>query len=546
MATANIKAVITAEDRASGTIGGFGDKIHHAGRIAAAALAGVGAAAIAGGVLSIKAFAQQEDAMGRLQAGINNVRSAQDKSIASLTQQASALQRVTRFADEQIISGQAMLTTFQLNQKTIEKLTPSMLNMAEAMRRSTGETIELEQIGLLMGKVMGNAEGGVDGLATALRRMGVIMTDTQKDIFSTGTEAQRAATLVEIMDQNFAGFAEAGGKTFSGRLEIMKNQFGEMKEAIGGILATALTPFIEKLGAFAEQQGPLVAEKLTEIINKFVEWGRFIAEFLGPKIGELINNLKIFWHEVIEPMIPVIGTVLVAAIATVIDTLNAWIPILTQHKELIWVLIGAWVAWKTAMAISGVVQAASAALGVLDAAIMGTTGKVGGLSSAIKLLPLAISIGVALIGYEIVRAQLAQLQRDLEGFERSINDRNINKYLEVANRIRAERGEEAYRRFISEQAKQHGGPVQANRPYLVGEVGPELFVPSQSGKIVPNDKLQGSRGGAGGTTNINVTFSGVFTANEMEMRRLAERVFRAKADAASKYGMTLNEAVARV
>lgn len=36
-------------------------------------------------------------------------------------------------------------------------------------------------------------------------------------------------------------------------------------------------------------------------------------------------------------------------------------------------------------------------------------------------------------------------------------------------------------------ARAMGGPVQANTPYLVGERGPELFMPGQSGMIVPND-----------------------------------------------------------
>lgn len=34
-----------------------------------------------------------------------------------------------------------------------------------------------------------------------------------------------------------------------------------------------------------------------------------------------------------------------------------------------------------------------------------------------------------------------------------------------------------------------GGPVSANQPYIVGERGPELFVPSQSGKIVSNSSM---------------------------------------------------------
>jgi len=49
----------------------------------------------------------------------------------------------------------------------------------------------------------------------------------------------------------------------------------------------------------------------------------------------------------------------------------------------------------------------------------------------------------------------------------------------------------------------NGGPVSAGSPYIVGERGPEMFVPSGSGKIVANDQL-------GGSTNVvvNVDASG--------------------------------------
>lgn len=48
-------------------------------------------------------------------------------------------------------------------------------------------------------------------------------------------------------------------------------------------------------------------------------------------------------------------------------------------------------------------------------------------------------------------------------------------------------------------ARAGGGSVSANQPYTVGERGTELFVPSSSGSIVPNNQL-------GGQT-INVTYS---------------------------------------
>ena len=48
--------------------------------------------------------------------------------------------------------------------------------------------------------------------------------------------------------------------------------------------------------------------------------------------------------------------------------------------------------------------------------------------------------------------------------------------------------------------KASGGPVSALAPYIVGEQGPELFVPSSSGSIIPNHQLAG----AGQTINVYV------------------------------------------
>ncbi len=51
------------------------------------------------------------------------------------------------------------------------------------------------------------------------------------------------------------------------------------------------------------------------------------------------------------------------------------------------------------------------------------------------------------------------------------------------------------------EAAASGGTVRAGKPYLVGEKGAELFVPGNTGTIVPNDKLGGAN-----TTNVSVTF----------------------------------------
>jgi hypothetical protein len=51
--------------------------------------------------------------------------------------------------------------------------------------------------------------------------------------------------------------------------------------------------------------------------------------------------------------------------------------------------------------------------------------------------------------------------------------------------------------------KAAGGPVSGGTTYLVGERGPELFMPSSSGSIIPNNRLGGA-GGGGAVYNITV------------------------------------------
>ena len=74
-----------------------------------------------------------------------------------------------------------------------------------------------------------------------------------------------------------------------------------------------------------------------------------------------------------------------------------------------------------------------------------------------------------------------------------------------------------------------GGPVGAGGAYVVGEKGPELFVPHSSGSIVPNGAMGSSGGSAGGVTvNYNIA-AGVSRAElvpilEQERRRLKAEI----------------------
>jgi len=83
-----------------------------------------------------------------------------------------------------------------------------------------------------------------------------------------------------------------------------------------------------------------------------------------------------------------------------------------------------------------------------------------------------------------------------------------------------------------------GGPVQRGNPYVVGERGPELFVPSRTGSIVPNDKMAG-----GGSVVVNQTINvstgvqqTVRTEIKSLMPQIAESAKAAVADAKRRGG----------
>ena len=50
-----------------------------------------------------------------------------------------------------------------------------------------------------------------------------------------------------------------------------------------------------------------------------------------------------------------------------------------------------------------------------------------------------------------------------------------------------------------------GGPVSRGSPYIVGEAGPELFVPSLAGRVVPNHRLAGALAPGSGTLAFTIT-----------------------------------------
>jgi phage-related minor tail protein len=91
-------------------------------------------------------------------------------------------------------------------------------------------------------------------------------------------------------------------------------------------------------------------------------------------------------------------------------------------------------------------------------------------------------------------------------------------------------------RHVSEgiPGRRMGGPVAAGSPYIVGEAGPELFVPTMTGQIIPNHDLRTSMTGRGGAASvasggsvINLTVNAGMGTNGAEVgRAIVEEIRR--------------------
>ena len=84
-----------------------------------------------------------------------------------------------------------------------------------------------------------------------------------------------------------------------------------------------------------------------------------------------------------------------------------------------------------------------------------------------------------------------------------------------------------------------GGAVSANRPYIVGERGPEMLVPSTSGRVIPNNQLGGGSGQVIVNQTINVSTGvqqTVRTEIKQMMPQIAESAKQAVVDAKRRGG----------
>ena len=236
MARKIIKAILSAEDRASPKFARVGNAVAALGAISAAVGAvQIGRFLVHGLEAAVAASGKQEAAEKKLAQSIRNTGASASAVLPRLKAQAEALQDLTGVGDELILSQQSLLVSVgRLSGEGLERATKAALDMA-------GQTGNVQQAFDLVAK----AAAGYTG---TLSRYGIIIDQSLP-------QSEKFAAALSKIEELFGGQAAARLKTFEGRLEELQGRFGDLQETIGGpfreviteVLGTALSPLVKSI-----------------------------------------------------------------------------------------------------------------------------------------------------------------------------------------------------------------------------------------------------------------------------------------------------------
>ncbi len=203
----------------------------------------------------------QREAELKLASAIQGTGQAID--IEKIKQYAASLQQVTTFGDEATIESAALLATFQLTESQIINLLPRVQNLSSMYGMS------LKSAAIQVGKAMaGNIEG--------FSRFGIVLTDTQKEVFKTGTELEKTSVLMRALDANTGNAAQALAQTGAGAMAQAANAAGDLREELGFMLEGAIVPLMqgskemfEGMIGFVKNLSP----EIKDLASKFIIFG---------------------------------------------------------------------------------------------------------------------------------------------------------------------------------------------------------------------------------------------------------------------------------
>lgn len=222
----------------------------------------------------------QERALAQVEARIKSTGGAAGLTAPQLAGMASGLQNITTYADDAVSEMQALLLTFtKVGGDTFVRAQKSILNVATAMQT------DLKSAAIQVGKALNDPAEGL----TALSRSGIQFSKAQEEMIKrlteTGQVAQAQAIILDELETQFGGAAEAARNTLGGALDALKISFGDLfevtddlpqlREAIESATAALKDPATVQT---FQQLASTIISAIPVIVNGFVTIAKHAGE----------------------------------------------------------------------------------------------------------------------------------------------------------------------------------------------------------------------------------------------------------------------------
>ena len=234
---------------------------------------------------SIAAFDKQAKAIAQVEAGIKSTGGAAGFTSKQLQKMASELQGKTLFGDEVILKDATsqLLTFTNIAGEQFARTQLAALNLAT---RLDGD---LKSASIQLGKALNDPIANL----SALSRSGIQFSEEQKKVIKELAETNRLAEaqtlILDELDKQYGGAAEAAAQAGAGGLKQLQNQFGDLMEEIGGMLLPIVIDLGNQFKSFLEGFAKLDPE-----VKKMIVTVGILAGALGPLLivlGSIVTIL---------------------------------------------------------------------------------------------------------------------------------------------------------------------------------------------------------------------------------------------------------------
>lgn len=547
MAQANIKAVITAEDKASQTLNKFGDNASSVGdKLGKTLKAGALAAGAAIGVSLVKNF---DDAIKRADTLANSTKvfesmgfeaKATGEAMKALEKSILGLPTPLNVAVKNVQLLAGATNDIGLSQKIFTALNNAVIGFGGTTEDVSNSVIQLSEA-FSDGRVDSNAWLSLiqNGLGPALnamaRSMGLTMGQLKEGL-STGK-----ISVQQFQDALIKMNVEGGGglKSFESLAKEATGGIGTAWANMNTAIARGIASLIEGIGRANIANaitgiGKAFETSLNAIVmfgQKAIEIGTIVGEFASKVWTFLYPSLKALWNTIATELLPslqrlwevsspilipalkilaiIIGGVLLAAIWGAINVINVMNNTFSFLINIISTVIG----WVRSFA-NIVIEVFSMARRVVAPAFNGVENSlVAPFRRAAELIS-----DVASTIIKIVRGVVGAI------------DSAIDKIGDLKEKATHRSLIDRFPRFQAGTGFAPGGMA------VVGEQGPELVSLPRGSRVIPNNSVKNHMGGGNISFNVNI---GMYAGTEIEKRKVAKELLRAAQDMASARGTNI-------